>query len=72
MEDIFERIAKEQRVSAERVKADIDEAIKQAWNAPIGSKEKEAQLRMFPNGKMPAREEFIRKMSKRVKGVNKK
>jgi len=61
--DIYKQIAKESGVSVKEVKDNIKETIKAAWNSPIGSKEKELQLRLFPDGKMPTSDEFIYKMA---------
>jgi hypothetical protein len=66
MSEIYKELARQNEVSIKEVKCEINKAIEQAWNAPIGSKQKEEQLRMFPSGKMPTIEEFIQKMTSAI------
>ena len=61
----YKKIAKQHGVTPQEVEMEITEAIKAAYNAPAGSKEKEAFTKLFPHGKMPSNEEFINRLAKR-------
>jgi len=62
----YNEVAKKHGVKPQEVEMEIAEAIKFAFNAPDGSKEKQLFAELFPNGKVPSNEEFIEKMAARV------
>jgi len=66
MKKYYEKIAKKHGITSEEVEREITEAIKAAWQAPIGSKEKELQLKLFPDGNIPTNEEYIKRISEMV------
>ena len=65
MKKIYKKIAEKYGVTAAQVERDITESIKAAFQAPPGSAEKELQLKLFPDGKIPSNKDFTRKMAKR-------
>lgn len=65
-QDIFEQVAEQNGVSPEEIKKDIEEAIQEMFNAPAGSKEKERQLQMFPDGRIPTSYELIIKIAQKI------
>jgi hypothetical protein len=62
----YREIAKKYGVTINEVETEIAQCIRAAWQAPQGSSTKELQLKLFPDGKIPANEEFIRKIAENI------
>ena len=62
----YKKIAEKHGVMPKEVESEITQAIIAAYNAPVGSMEKENFTKLFPHGKLPSNEEFINKMAEQV------
>jgi len=64
MGKILSQITEKCGGTSEEVEREISKAIKATWESP---NEKELQQELFPNGKIPSNEQFIKKLAERIK-----
>ena len=61
----YKKIANQHGVTVKEVETEIAAAIKEAFEQPDGSPQKEFFTSLFPDGKLPSSKEFINRLAKR-------